>query len=527
MLPTPRLVSRAIAPRRRSRAALLALASLTLVAAALPPPEPTALGIGDPLFPQLGNPGYDVIAYDIGLTYQDNATPLAAVTRIDARTTERLERVNLDFTHGTVASVEVNGLPAEFASAGEDLVVEPLLPVEAGAPLRITVEHTSDPRDSKGAGGWIRTGDGLAMANQADAAHRVFPGNDHPADKAYFTFRITAPNALTAVSNGVRVSKETRGARTTWIYQTRHPMATELAQVSIGASAVPTREGPGGLPVRDVIPAKDRSALEPWLAKTPGQIAWMEGKVGTYPFENYGVLIADADTGYELETQTLSLFERRLFVNDAFPAWYIDSIMVHELAHQWFGDSVTPRTWSDLWLNEGHATWYEALYAEEKSGHRVERRMREAYRLSDQWRASGGPPAAPRPPSPGQKISLFRPVVYDGSALVLYALRHTIGQDAFDRLERAWVREHRDATAGTADFVALASRTAGRDLTAFFRAWLYGERTPPMPGHPDWTSTAPARSAHSTGDAPATRPAPAPTGTDPLPGSAPAGHPPH
>ncbi|MEO3975517.1 M1 family metallopeptidase [Streptomyces sp. CAU 1734] len=473
--------------RRRLRAVLLAAASATLVAAALPPPAPVPLGIGDPLFPHLGNPGYDVQSYDIAFTYRgSNTAPLDAVTTIDARTTGQLERVNLDFTHGTVSAVEVNGLPAEFAAAGEDLVVQPALPLPAGSRLRITVRHTSDPRGAA-AGGWVRTGDGLAMANQADAGHRVFPSNDHPSDKAHFTFRITAPSELTAVANGLRTGREVNGATTTWAYRTVHPMATELAQVSIGDSAVPTREGPRGLPVRDVVPAADRDELEPWLRKTPGQIAWMEGKVGPYPFENYGVLIADADTGFELETQTLSLFERRIFAGGLFPEWYVDSIMVHELAHQWFGDSVSPRAWSDLWLNEGHATWYEALYAEETSGHTLEKRMRQAYRRSDAWRADGGPPAAPEPPAPGEKISLFRPVVYDGSALVLYALRQTIGADAFDQLQRAWVRTHRDSTATTADFTALAARIAGRDLDDFFRGWLYAEKTPPMPGHPDWT----------------------------------------
>ncbi|MEW1629230.1 M1 family metallopeptidase [Streptomyces sp. NPDC089173] len=476
---------------RRLRAALLATASLTLVAAALPAPEP--LGIGDRLFPELGNPGYDVLAYDIAFTYHgSNSKPLDAVTKIRARTTAPLERINLDFAGGAVKGVEVNGRAADFGSRNEDLIIQAPRRLAEGVPLNITVLHTSDPAGTAGNGGWIRTADGLAMANQADAAHRVFPSNDHPSDKAHFTFRITAPKERTAVAGGLPAGHTRNGATTTWTYRTQHPMATELAQVSIGRSHVHHHTGPHGLPLRDVVPAADREKMEPWLRKTPAQLEWMERRVGRYPFESYGVLVADSRIGFALETQTLSLFGKSFFTEPAYPEWYVDSVMVHELAHQWFGNSVSPATWSDLWLNEGHATWYEALYAEENGGVTLERRMREAYKLSDGWRADGGPPAHPDGPADGEKLSLFRPVVYDGSALVLYALRQEIGAAAFDRLERAWVRIHRDGTATTADFIRLASGIAARDLTAFFESWLYGKKTPPMPGHPDWRAADPA-----------------------------------
>ncbi|WP_381555898.1 M1 family metallopeptidase [Streptomyces eurythermus] len=480
-------------PRFRKAALLASAVSLCLVAAAAPA-EP--LGVGDRLYPYLGNPGYDVASYALDLTYTAQDQPLEAVTTIDARATADLERVNLDFTHGTVRSVEVDGLPAAFTSAGEDLVVTPRHPPAEGHRFRITVRHTSDPVYGKDQqGGWVRTADGLAMANQADAAHLVFPCNDHPSDKAMFAFRITAPSAYAVVANGLPTGAARHGATTTWTYRTRHPMATELAQVSIGRSAVVRREGPHGLPLRDVVPAAAREALEPWLAKTPDQIAWMEGKVGRYPFETYGVLMAQASTGFELETQTLSLFEKSLFTEPGYPEWYLESIMVHELSHQWFGDSVTPRAWSDVWLNEGHATWYEALYSEETAKRPLETRMKDAYGSSDRWRAAGGPPARPKPPAPGQKIDLFRPNVYDGAALILYALRQEIGRPAFERLERLWVQRHRDATATTADFVRLASAVAGRDLAGFLEPWLYGEKTPPMPGHPDWKPAAAPKAA--------------------------------
>ncbi|MEU3992513.1 M1 family metallopeptidase [Streptomyces platensis] len=498
------------------RAAALGLAALATLGVA-EPPAVGPQGLGDRLFPTLGNTGYDVTSYDVSLDYSGhNDRPLNVTTQITARATSELDHLNLDFARGAVRSVKIGGLAARHEQHGEDLVLTPAFHISRGQDLKISIEHTSDP-GGKSDGGWIRTADGLAMANQADAAHRVFPCNDHPSDKALFTFHITAPQQLTAVANGLPLRPGARAGRRTWTYRTDHPMATELAQVSIGKSSVLLRHGPHGLPIRDVVPTADRAALAHWLAKTPGHVTWMERKVGPYPFEAYGVLIANARTGFELETQTLSLFEKALFTAGQLPDWYVESVMVHELAHQWFGNSVSPRRWSDVWLNEAHATWYEALFAQEKGDHRasLEARMRHAYEQSDGWRAEGGPPAAPTAPSPGEKISIFRPVVYDGSALVLYALRQKIGPAAFDRIEREWVARHRDGVADTADFVQLASQVAGQDLTAFFQGWLYGERTPPMPGHPQWQPRKGADKPGAEGAAPgpgAKKPAPTPGG---------------
>jgi aminopeptidase N len=169
--------------------------------------------------------------------------------------------------------------------------------------------------------------------------------------------------------------------------------------------------------------------------------------------------------------------------------------MLHELSHMWFGDSVSPYEWSDLWLNEGHASWYEFTYAAEKGflandtagypdevGYAdLDSLMRAVYAHGDQWRHDFGPVALPN------AETLFSLNVYHGGALVLYALRQVVGDATFQRIERGWVQRYRDQSASTADFIALASRIAGRDLTGFLRDWLYGERTPPMPGHPDWT----------------------------------------
>ncbi len=471
-------------PFRRATAVAAATTAVLFLTAAQSRDAPP-IGRGDRLYPMLGDPAYNISAYDISLDYRGNDRPLDAVTRIDARAVTGLDRFHLDFSHGTVRSVTVDGQPAAFHSEREWLMITPKHRIRAGRPMRITVTHTSDPGGPADQGGWVRTTDGLAMANQADVAHHVFPCQDHPSDKALFTFRITAPDGLTAIAGGLPVGapRRNRGGTETWTYRSAHPVATELTQVSIGRSVVLHRTGPGGLALRDVVPAGDRARLAARLAMTPGQMAWMEKQVGRYPFETYGILGVDSSTGFELETQTLSMFERRLLVA---PEALVAPLMVHELAHQWFGDSVTPATWSDVWLNEGHATWYEWRYrAEKKYGDSLEAQARRAYEVDDLARAAYGPPALPKAPTAG-KLGIFRENVYGGGALVLYALRHRIGDAAFQRLEHAWVTLYRDRNAGTADFVTLASRIAGHDLRGFLRPWLYGGKTPAMPGHPDW-----------------------------------------
>jgi aminopeptidase N len=311
--------------------------------------------------------------------------------------------------------------------------------------------------------------------------HTVFPCNDDPRDKALYRFVLDVPAGTAAVANGSLVGRSQQGGRSVWTYTTRDPVATELVQIAVGRFALPRRTGPHGLPLRDAVPARLAAAVAPALAQTPSQVAWMEGKVGPFPFESYGLLLTELRLRFALETQTLSLFPASWFVGaHRFPERAVAPVMVHELAHQWFGDSVSPASWSDVWLNEGHATWYEALYADERGWASLEQRMRIAYGNADQWRARFGPVARPR------ATNVFNPGVYDGGALVLYALRQTIGPAAFGELERQWVARYRNGVAGTAQFVALASQVAGRDLAPLLDAWLYGSRTPPMPGHPDW-----------------------------------------
>jgi aminopeptidase N len=496
--------------RRRWICALAVLGVLVVPASAqaFERPAPGAPGVGDRLFPLLGNGGYDVQHYDLDLRYATSAPSqgIDGTVTLLAVATQSLSRFDLDFAGDSVGKVTVNGLPASFKRDGEELVITPRLPLLKGLPFVVQVQHfTAHPLEPDPdvllSTAFFITPDGSATAGQPDGTHVFLPSNDHPRDKASFTIRFDVPAGETAIANGVLLHKSTSRGRTQYVYLQRQPMATELLQLAVGRYQQINRGLHDGIVVRDAVAPSLAGLLADKLPTEIGHLDWMKARVGDYPFDAYGSLVVDATLGFALETQTISLFDKPWFDGTYGGQGVWEPTMVHELSHMWFGDSVAPYSWDDLWLNEGHATWYEWSYAaehgelEEDIGIAdFDELMRAVYGISDILRAENGPVGRPLSPEPDQ---LFSVQVYWGGALVLYALRQQIGDANFQRLERAWVSRHRDGVATTQDFVALASKVSGQDLTAFLNDWVYGTTTPPMPGHPEWTVTPPSAAART------------------------------
>ncbi|NUT48100.1 MAG: M1 family metallopeptidase [Saccharothrix sp.] len=504
----------AISPLPSLVAACAALLLLVPCAAAEPQRSaepggtPGSAGLGDALFPTSGNGGYTVRHTTLDLAWQAPRTPFPAVATIDAVADKALSRFNLDFAGHTLGRVLLDEQPVEAVREGDELVVTPEHALYRGDDFRVRVEYTADPTltrhrdDAIEDYGWIPTADGTVVYPQPNGTQLLFPSNDHPSVRAPITVSISAPDDVQAVAAGELTAREPDGpGRTRWTYDSPTPVAGQLVQFAVGKYETLTGEGPGGVRLRDVVPPDLVAATGAYRALTPGHLRWLSERLGPYPFDTYGVLVAPTDLPVALETQTLSLIPAADLTGDQVTA---ERNMVHELAHHWFGDSVALPKWSDLWLSEGHARFYERLYSEEHGGDRFVDRMHDAYRQHDLWRRDFGPPAAPTEPA------LFKRMRYDGSALVLYALREEVGAQVFGAIERAWLAWFRGRTASTLDYIDLASATAGRDLAPFLNAWLYDPTTPPMPNHPDW-ATDPLPPA---GAGPATRAA-APLPVDP------------
>lgn len=449
-----------------------------LLAAQENEPPPGAAGIGDDYFPTLGNGGYDVQHYTLTIAWDDASNRIIATTDIEARALQDLARFNLDFAGFTINSVQVNGEPAVHRRENRELMVKPGQILPSGSDFQVSIRYEGVPGegvestyDSFGRG-WYRTGTGVFVASEPDGAALWYPVNDHPLDKATYTFRITVAGRYTVAANGLLQSiiDNPDGTRT-HIWETRDSLASYLATVNIGDFIVQNAEGPNGLPIRNYFDACCAEDAIRTFSATADMIEFFSDLIGPYPFEAYGVILTGTDLPFALETQTLSLFGK----DSARSSPYTEMVIAHELAHQWFGNSVSLSEWKDIWLNEGFATYAELLWREHLHGpDELNARIREYELVVRNQTSFVAPGAAPAD-------DLFNTGVYLRGALTLHALRLTVGDDDFFNTLRAYYDRYKYSNATTEDFIAVAQEISGQDLSGFFNAWLYDRRMPELP----------------------------------------------
>ncbi|OIJ67940.1 M1 family metallopeptidase [Streptomyces mangrovisoli] len=455
----------ALSRSARLGAVATAAASFFAIAAASAP-TPGADGIGDSYFPQLGNGGFDARHYDLSVAYDPTTGRLDGRTTLTARATQSLSSFDLDLQKLEVTRVEVNGRAAAFTRSGDELRITPRGALAKGRDFTVSVTYGGVPEPLSGPivfgsqYGWMKTDDGVFVACEPNAASTWFPSSDHPSDKATYDIRIKAPAGLTAVSNGRLVSTRDHGGSTYTHWRESRPMATYLATATIGTFDVKTGTTPGGTPIYVAIdPTLANSNAVDVYAVTAAATDYWSQVFGPYPFEETGAIVDDMpEAGFSLEVQS----------KPAYSAVRSESTIVHELAHQWFGDSVSVAHWKDIWLNEGFATYAQWLWAEHQGTRSAHDSFLAAYnaRAADNsfWQTEPGDP---------QRDTMFASAVYQRGAMTLQMLRERIGDTAFFKLLPAWTKLHRYGNADTADFVKLAEKVSGQQLDDLFTTWLF------------------------------------------------------
>jgi len=472
-------------------AALLLLANPASAASATPG-DP---GIGDPYYPTYGNGGYDVSHYDLRLKYQPATDQLEGTATILATATQNLSRFNLDFALD-VSEVLVNGRKAAFAPTGEqELEVTPTTPLAKGAQATVVVRYSGIPSKvvRYGFTAWLRTPDGGVAAGEPESAWWWFPSNDHPADKATFDVSVLVPDGTQAISNGVLVSQSSKLGWTRYNWRENKPQATYLATLAVGRFDVSTDTTPGGLPIVNAY-SKDLGdndgAARASVQRTGEIVDWLSTLLGPYPFSAVGGYVPNVRTGYALETQTRVFYSPRQFAGGSNTA-----VVVHELAHQWYGDSVSLERWSDIWLNEGFARYAQWLWSEHEGEGTAQELADYVYAVHPAddafWTVKPGDPG------PDDQFDL---AVYDRGALAVQALRNAVGDEKFFEILKAWPTEHRYGNATVAQFQDLAERISGQKLGDLLQVWLYTAAKPSNP------ATTPAGLAPAAAAAPVHEP---------------------
>ncbi|MCV7223916.1 M1 family metallopeptidase [Mycolicibacterium elephantis] len=428
----------------------------------------------DPYLPNSGNSGYRVSRYDLDLEYKVATNRLSGTATITAVTSAPLRTFTLDLSGAlSVSKVAVNDArPTKFRASAGKLHITLAQELPAGAAMTIVVRYGGHPRPIRshwGDVGFEELTDGALVAGQPNGAPTWFPCDDRPSAKAGVRVRIRTESAYYAVANGKLISRQAHAGMTTWTYEPPEPTSTYLVTLQIGRyDRYPVSEN--GVPINAVLPERLRENFASDFARQPQMMQLFCERFGPYPLaDGYTVVVTDDELEIPLEAQGISIFG----ANHCTGRGRAERLIAHELAHQWFGNSVTVERWQHIWLHEGFACYAEWLWSEHSGGRSAAEWARHHHqRLAD----------APQDlvlADPGV-ADLFDDRVYKRGALTLHVLRQSIGDRNFFALLRDWTQRYRHATVATDDFTELASHYADESLHPLFEAWLYKQALPAL-----------------------------------------------
>lgn len=434
--------------------------------------------------PGHGSDDYRVSRYELHLDYQVATNRLVGHATITGRASTALRTITLNLAGLRVLKIQLDGQPVtRFVQRGNQLLITPDRPLPAGTGFNLYVRYGGYPaplRGIWGSVGWEELTDGVMVAGQPTGAPTWFPCNDYPGQKASFGYTITTDADYRVICNGVLVSRHADAGRETWVFEQPEPMASYLATVHIGrynllplsfhAHPPAHRSGrqDGSRPVTQFLAAPPglMTRAQTALARQGQMMDTFQTCFGPYPFPSYTVVVPGDGLEIPLEAQSLSVFGP----NHLNQTWESQRLIAHELAHQWFGNSLTATTWADIWLHEGFASYAEWLWSEASGNSTAASQARAAWRglsVNAQDILVGDP-------GPG---SMFDDRVYTRGALAVHALRRAAGDALFFSFLRAWTEEHRFGSVTTTDLFDTADRICGEvpgfDARAVLTPWLY------------------------------------------------------
>jgi aminopeptidase N len=432
--------------------------------------------VEDPYFPKTSNPEIDVLHYDLHLDYAQ-VPRLSARAVVTFRAARSTDQVRLDLSQALdVKGVRLDGREAAYTHPSNGLVPE-TPGMDQDTVHRLAISYAGVPKaapahiarfDPRVGLGWQTGRAGEVYTFQEPyGAWSWYPSNDHPSDEAYYDATITTKVGSVGVFNGRELGGGpiTSHGTTTTRWHLDQPAASYLTTLAIGGYHEYTATTPSGMTLSFWLLQRDKQYLPTLRREAVRSYEWLVDHAGPYPFKTLGFVVVGGDDA--METQTMITLSRSIFNRP-------DSVIEHELAHQWFGDSVSPIDWKGLWLNEGWAMYMQQWYESDLGLYEYAGGIDQWRPYDDQARQTAGPPANYDPDHFGDLN------VYLGPAMMLDKIRQRIGDAEFAEFVKAWAADHAGQNVDRGDFTRWANQQTGIDLTSLINRWLDAPHTPPF-----------------------------------------------
>jgi len=424
--------------------------------------------------------------YRVNITLDDKLTEITtASARIDIKIIKPTRVIDLDFGELIVDRVTLDSTSLKFTHDNGKLLVD--LPPKVGESFSLTIDYHGKPKD-----GLILTKDkddqpAAVGDNWPNRVHNWIPTFDHPSAKATVTFNITASASQEVVANGKLDHVETTAnGQRTWTYTEGAPIPPYCMIIAVGKFARVEPILRALTPLSYYVPLSERELAVKGFSPAAPAVEFFTQKVARYPYEKLALIVGATRFG-GMENSSAIVFTSNLFSRPArvgtsktygIPAGNV-TVIAHEIAHQWFGDSVTESTWSDLWLSEGFATYFAGLFAQRYEGEEAfQQYMKDASRRVFDYEKEHRTPIFDRDTE--NLMSLLNPNNYEKGAWVLHMLRANLGDALFFQGIRTYYNSHAQANASTEDLRSAFEKVSGKNLRGFFARWVYDS------GHPQY-----------------------------------------